>query len=269
MIMNPDTILQADLLDIIFEHRNKDYGAYALRKEYNSSLRKALLAMFALVLIITGWQFLKKNKPFKNIISFTADSTRTLEEPPKQKPLIPKPVQPLIRIATIQDPPIIVDDPLVQTPPPTVEQIQISGTGKPQEGEPTITNINVIPGDNTTGVLKNIVPEKLAIDKTKPTESPDVMPQYPGGINELIKFLKKNLKAPDEINENDEISVKVRFVVNYDGSLIGFDVIQSGGAIFDNEVIRVLKKMPRWVPGKTSGENVSVYFIIPVKFNVE
>src|SRR5438045_7980853 len=102
--MNPDTILHADLLDIIFENRNKAYGAYTLRIEYNSSLQKALLTMFALVLMIAASQLLKGNKPFKNIIPFTTDSTRMLEEPPKPKPILPKPVQPLVRITSIVNP---------------------------------------------------------------------------------------------------------------------------------------------------------------------
>jgi len=84
----------------------------------------------------------------------------------------------------------------------------------------------------------------------------------------LINFLKKNLRTPEDINEGD-VSVKVQFVVNYDGMLKSFTVIQSGGNTFDNEVIRVLKKMPAWIPGKSSGENVSVYYVVPVKFTSE
>ena len=62
------------------------------------------------------------------------------------------------------------------------------------------------------------------------------------------------------------ISVKVKFVVNYNGRLEAFNVLESGGYIFDNEVLRVLRKMPLWIPGKSNGENVSVYYTVPVKF---
>ena len=78
--------------------------------------------------------------------------------------------------------------------------------------------------------------------------------------------LKENLHAPESIEEGDEIEVKVKFVVNYNGDLQKFDVVKSGGKEFDNEVIRVLKKMPSWIPGESNGENVAVYYIIPVKF---
>ena len=268
--MNPDTILHADLLDIIFENRNKDYGAYILRREYNNTLLKGLLAMFALVLMIALWQILKVDT-HKNIITVIMDKTRTLEEQPlmrkKQDPIKPR-VLPQTTTAVPNRNPLIVPTNIVTTPPPTVEQIQTSGIGKPMEGEPVASTTNVSGGnEHGNNPANNIVPVKPEADKSTPTSSPDVMPQYPGGINELIKFLKKNLKAPADLEENEEIAVKVRFVVNYDGSLAGFTVEQSGGMVFDNEVIRVLKRMPKWIPGKTSGENVSVYFIIPVKFN--
>jgi len=55
-------------------------------------------------------------------------------------------------------------------------------------------------------------------------------------------------------------------VVGYDGKLKSFEIVEDGGATFNKEVIRVLKKMPEWVPGKANGENVSVYYTIPVKF---
>lgn len=92
------------------------------------------------------------------------------------------------------------------------------------------------------------------------------MPAFPGGEAALIKFLQKNLQNPEALEEGEMVSVKIRFIVGYDGILKGFETVQDGGAAFNNEVIRVLKKMPSWIPGKTDGENVSVYYTIPVKF---
>ena len=106
------------------------------------------------------------------------------------------------------------------------------------------------------------------INKHDPLDIAEIMPQYPGGINALLDYLKKNLRSPQDI-EGEEVSVKVKFVVNYNGKLESFDVIKSGGIAFDNEVLRVLKKMPLWIPGKSKGENVSVYYLVPVKFTSE
>jgi protein TonB len=96
--------------------------------------------------------------------------------------------------------------------------------------------------------------------------SVDVLPAYPGGMDALKKFLEKHLQNPKEMEEGESVTVKVKFVVGYDGKLQSFVTVQDGGEEFNKEVIRVLKKMPAWVPGKAKGENVSVYYIIPIKF---
>jgi len=62
------------------------------------------------------------------------------------------------------------------------------------------------------------------------------------------------------------VSVRVKFVVDYSGKLQSFVTLVDGGEEFNKEVVRVLKKMPEWIPGKAKGENVSVYYTIPVKF---
>jgi protein TonB len=82
----------------------------------------------------------------------------------------------------------------------------------------------------------------------------------------LTKFLEKNLINPTDMEPGDIIAVNVKFVVGYDGKLQQFTVVKDGGDIFNNEVIRVLKKMPQWIPGKSNGQNVAVYFTIPIKF---
>ena len=94
----------------------------------------------------------------------------------------------------------------------------------------------------------------------------EVLPSYPGGMDALRKFLEKNLQTPTEMENGETVSVRVKFVVDYTGKLKSFVTVLDGGEAYNKEVIRVLKKMPDWVPGKTRGENVSVYYIIPVKF---
>ena len=111
-------------------------------------------------------------------------------------------------------------------------------------------------------------PPKPIIDPSIPVSNPDVMPSFPGGMEALKKFLEKNLKNPTEMNAEETITVRVKFIVGYDGMLKGFEVMQDGGEEFNQEVIRVLKKMPAWNPGKAHGENVSVMYSLPVVFMV-
>lgn len=159
--------------------------------------------------------------------------------------------------------PIIVDNMPEQSGLTKIETVNSDIKGNdPTSLEP--------PGADSNGaddeINKPVKPTESEPDKTLIVNKPDVPPQFPGGIKELIKFLKRNLNSPQEMPENEEITVKIRFVVGYNGDLMGFDVVETGGELFDNEVIRVLKKMPKWVPGVSNGETVSTYFIIPIKF---
>ncbi len=92
------------------------------------------------------------------------------------------------------------------------------------------------------------------------------MPSYPGGMDALRKFLERNLENPRDMEEGEVANVKVKFVVGFNGQLQSFVTVQDGGDEFNREVMRVLKKMPNWLPGKAKGQNVSVFYTIPVKF---
>lgn len=92
------------------------------------------------------------------------------------------------------------------------------------------------------------------------------MPSYPGGMNALRKFLVRNLENPRDMKVGEVANVKVKFVVGSNGELQSFVTVQDGGNEFNREVMRVLKKMPNWVPGKSKGQNVSVFYTIPIKF---
>ena len=118
-----------------------------------------------------------------------------------------------------------------------------------------------VPGKETVKA-----PVTNVVDVTTPRASAEVMPVFPGGMEGLRKFLQKNLENPEEMEQGQMVSVKIKFVVGYDGKLKSFETIEDGGRAFNNEVIRVLKRMPEWIPGKSNGENVSVYYTIPVKF---
>lgn len=92
------------------------------------------------------------------------------------------------------------------------------------------------------------------------------MPSYPGGMNALRKFLVRNLENPRDMKEGEVANVKVKFVVGSNGELQSFVTVQDGANEFNREVMRVLKKMPNWVPGKSKGQNVSVFYTILIKF---
>ena len=126
----------------------------------------------------------------------------------------------------------------------------------------------VKPANTETGSGTAVVPSAPKVDINNPMDADavDVLPAYPGGMDALLRFLKKNLQTPDELQNDQIVSVRIKFVVGYNGKLQSFTTVLDGGEVYNKEVIRVLKKMPDWIPGKAKGENVSVYHTIPVKF---
>jgi periplasmic protein TonB len=91
-------------------------------------------------------------------------------------------------------------------------------------------------------------------------------PEFPGGQEALMKFLSRNLDTPDELESGDKKMVRARFKVDVDGRVSLVEIVQTGGALFDKEVIRVCKKMPRWKPAIQNGEAVPMSYVLPVTF---
>lgn len=103
----------------------------------------------------------------------------------------------------------------------------------------------------------------------KPVYSVEQMPQYPGGDEALLKFIKENLKYPKEAAEGGvEGRVVIRFVVSREGVVTDVTVVRSLNAVCDQEAMRVVKMMPTWTPGKSNGRNVPVYFTLPVVYKL-
>ena len=272
--MKTESILQADVLDIIFENRNKNYGAYTLRKFYNNRLYKALGGTFAIVCLLCSFTLIKPKVVKENIITATPVEFR---EPPIDKKKKDEPVEkekakpevakkrpmPSDAFTTIN---VTKKTDVVALTNLTPESYIGIDNIKTPDGE--IPRVGDLPGLGKDTIAIAAIP-KPAIDKVTPNLTVDVMPEYPGGMKELFKFLQKNLVNPQDLEEGEKVSVKIKFIVGYDGKLKGFETVEDGGTAFNNEVIRVLKKMPTWIPGKMSGESVSVYYTVPVKFVVE
>jgi periplasmic protein TonB len=264
--MNAEIILKSDVLDIIFQNRNKLYGAYALRKFYPERIKTSLLIMLGVV--IAFCVFASMNKTGKQAMSVfyfddpvmgNADKDKKVEQPkritPAKKPLINS--QKLI--STIK---IVKDsaDKLPDNPEHSIiSNITITDA---VDG----TNIVVEENDGQKNGTAVVVKEVPLPDPAVPVENPEVGPSFPGGINALRNFLQRNLTNPRDLEEGEQVSVQIKFVVGYDGKLQRFETVKDGGAEFNSEVIRVLKKMPQWIAGKSNGRNVSVYYTIPVKF---
>jgi protein TonB len=131
-------------------------------------------------------------------------------------------------------------------------------------------NVDLPPGITTTPPLPPSTgsgTEVKAVEKKEPeSEIIQREPEFPGGLQAWINFLNRNLRVPDELQAGEKKTVLIRFQVSPDGAVTGFEVMQSAGNLYDNEVIRVLKKMPRWKPAIQNNMAVSRTFTQPVTF---
>lgn len=277
--MTNSDIMRASLLDIVFENRNKDYGAYELRHSYNKRLLLALGAGVTIIaLLIAGVRMGSK----ENTSTVSRDKGGMVikeyvlpPEKPKEpeKPKVPekkqpvakvKPAAPVVsKVAEIKyTTPVIKET--VKTPMPPVENIgEAVISDKTKAGEKDNGKAVVTPEgpreSNGNGNGGPSVPEQEFVVQEKE-------PEFPGGQAALQRFLARYLTTPEELSSGEMKVVKVRFKVEKDGSVNGFEILTSGGNSFDNEVLRVVKKMPRWIPAIQNGINVPVSYVLPVTF---
>lgn len=254
--MEAKKILQANLLDILFEGRNKNYGAYELRTNYNARLYKAVGAMLALCFIFFGTLLLASSGNNSNprlVVSSEINISNVDDPKPKQveAPKIQKPVQAKVVKDVIVK---IVPDPQADTTPPTVDEQLNSNIGKQNvAGE----NIEVINAPVETGTSNKPI---INLEKIKEGFDPvQIAAQYPGGANAWQIFLEHNLRS-DIPTENGapvgRYTVIVSFTVDEEGNISDIQADNNPGYGTAEEALRVIKRSNKWIPALQNGKNV-------------
>jgi protein TonB len=261
--MTPSDVLQATLLDIVFESRNKDYGAYALRKQYNRRLVAALTAAVSVVLTVLyivaqAQKGVAVSPPPRVEIDELIVHTKLI--PPDVPPVPTTPVKPSANRQVAQQ---------------QYAQIRITKNEAVATDVPPQVDLNHVVISNATaaGISADAVPAVAEPVVPAPAREPEMHdvpvsaePQFPGGVAAWQAFLSRNLEAPEILEPGEKKTVVVHFMVAEDGTVAAFTILQSGGRAFDEEVIRVLKKMPKWKPALKNGVPISVSFAQPVTF---
>ena len=266
--MEPHAILQAHPLDLLFENRNKSYGAYPLRKYYPQRL---IISMGIVMSFVTLFTF---------VYLYPVPSSSFVQKPPQTPDIYIKdvnlkqeikPLLPHVRLSNLKPPaattyfkPVIVPDPVVQKPMPTVETLDATTIGNktmagpPDNGEPPV-NGNASGAATQNGELTEKANEVLI--------TAEVMPEFPGGVEALKRFLIQNLRMPENnLEEGEQVKVIARFVVGADGKVQDIEITLPADEQFNKEVKRVIAKMPDWKPGSQNHRNVAVYYYLPVNF---
>lgn len=284
--MERQHILKADFLDILFEHRNKNYGAYELRSNYSRRLRKALSFTVLLISMVVAVPFLaslKANasgdiKPPPIVCTFTTIT-------PVPKPILPKPKgnkptkcggpakdlnSKIFTAPTIDAAQNINDDD--KLPSQRDMDKHIAGTINTDDGRddnPDLGGPSKSPDDGHNGYT--LVDEK---EDTKIHNVFDggieIYPEFPGGEEAMIRFISSHIKYPATALENEiQGKVVLGFTVDKKGAITDIHLVRGIGFGCDEEAQRVMKMMPKWKPAQMNGKSVNVMYQIPIEYSIE
>lgn len=275
--MDVNKILSADVLDIIFDGKNKSYGAYELRKTYNSRLTKALIFTAALLLLIfLGTVFANILNKGKDKNEFDVVDTQMAEvkkdEPPPPPPPPPPPTPP---------PPPEVNQ-VKFTPPKIVKDEEVKPDEKIEEikDEQVISN-KTVESDNKEQIVQAPVEDKgtqvAELPKTDDDENKiftkvEVEAQFAGGEAAWRRYLQNNLNANTPVDNGapeGTYQVVVRFIVGKDGTISDVAAETNHGYGMEQEAVKIIKKGPKWTPAIQNGRNVNAYRRQPITFVVQ
>jgi protein TonB len=245
--------------DIVFEIRNKNYGAYRLRKKYSQNVILGMLIGIAAICtaVITPYLNAKALENLKIRAERLVDLKMENLDQPQEKVELPPPPPP---------PPVEAAAPVRYVAPQVVDSI------KPEDVKQLIT------ADQAQTVVKNeevSVVQEVQVEVKEEEVPVDIfvsveeMPAFPGGDEAMMKFIYANIAYPEVAKENNvQGTVTLRFVVNYKGMVDQVSLIKGVDPSLNNEAIRVVKMLPPWKPGKQGGKPVNVWFSVPVKFKL-
>jgi periplasmic protein TonB len=268
--MDTNKILSADLLDLIFDDRNKEYGAYELRKTYHTRITKSLIFTGVFItLIFTGVVLANKLTP-KETGGFLIHDEVTIAnlkpeekepEPIPEPKKNPEPVQ--VQTEQLTQIKLVYEDEI--DPPPTQDELSIAVIGVATK-EGVIDNGIITP--QNLGDEKGLIEEKITEESNEPFTAVEIEARFDGNWE---KFLLRNLDAQTPVNNEapaGNYKVLIQFVVDIDGTVSGIRPLTNLGYGLEQEAIRVLKKAKNWEPAIQNGRQVKAYRIQAITFQV-
>lgn len=269
--------------DLIFEGRNKEYGAYKLRtqtgkRNFKAIITIAILAALCIILfyIKAGYDaYQAAHAKNENVTEISA-----LNQPKKKEAKVERKVQVEEKKEVVKEvkssikftAPVIKKDADVKPEEEMKTQDQIMQTN-------TAIGALDVKGNSDQGEILKVT-QRVETEPVKAEPKPEVenkvfdvveqMPSFPGGQSALMQYLSSNIKYPVVAQENGvQGRVVVSFVVERDGSITDVQVARSVDPSLDREAQRVVRNMPRWIPGKQNGQAVRVKYNVPVAFRLQ
>lgn len=249
---------EKNLDDIIFKNRNKDYGAYSLRKSYNKNMMSAVVIAIVIFLLGVSVPLIANYFNSSKVVITKTDPTVILNTNPKDKIIEKLPEAPVEKkiVPVFRAPIVTATD---EDVPELSELIEISKNTNPAD---TLAETG-IPEDKPK---TNIIDEG---EELKIHTFVEEWPEFPGGDIARVKFLSENIVYPKVAKEAGiQGPVHLTFVVEKDGSISNVNILRGIGGGCDEEATRVVSSMPKWKPGRQNGKEVRVQFNMPINFKL-
>lgn len=271
--------------DLVFEGKNKDFGAYVIRtespKRHNKAVLWTLIGAILFGLLVFGFE--KANQYFEErriagmleqqevLIDMSQETEEQEPENERVEPEKPE-VQQEESLITVRATELqIIEDQEVHQEDEIVtldERIQSNAVAGQVTNLVGTTDLNV--GQLPTNV---VVVEPKPVDEKpqeKVFESVEQMPQFPGGVEALMRYLSSHINYPPMAAENNvQGKVIVQFVVDKSGKVGEVKIVRSVDKDLDREAVRVCQSLPKFIPGRQNGQAVSVWFTLPIQFKLQ
>jgi len=271
--------------DLIFEGKNKEFGAYELRRQSDKRHNRAVvIVLIGLVLVLVGGYFWGKYTDYRAeqyaqlMAQMEQEQLAALEEmeeeqveeeipqaveEPKMEEALPEEI-----LNTIKDTEIAIaaDEEVTE---------DITSKDDVQESTAAAGATTFDQGTDDLNVVREHKEEIIVEEKTEPVKEEiftavEQMPQFPGGEGELLKYISTHIKYPTMAAENNiQGRVVVKFVVQKDGNVGEVVVVRGKDPDLDKEAVRVVKTLPKFIPGKMNGQSVAVWYTLPINFKLQ
>lgn len=270
--------------EIVFEGKNKDFGAYKLRESSINRHTKAIICVAVALAIILTLLILSISGVFSSsdedqmaiqtqqeIATFDAEEEEPEEEVEEQvkfeepeEIVAPEEVANQQQVTSL----LIVEDDKID------ETKQVKNQEDVLKNEAAVGSLDITEGTNDLNkiVIKEEVIAAPVVKEEEPVSIAMVeqKPEFPGGEAEMYKWLSNNIVYPSAASEEGvQGRVVVEFVVGKDGSISHVRVVRPRHPAIDKEALRVVKAMPKWMPGRNNGQPVKVTYTLPVTFKLQ
>lgn len=272
-MLTQQQILVSSMDEIVFQDRNRLYGAYQLRMEYKHHMMIAIGIMMALcgIAFLTG---LSNGNGAVKQLAYQPGLVIIDPITEKPEPVIPPPPPPppaatkAIRTEIFTQPLIVAEEISPDEMPPTFDDLSTAKIGLERSEGDDIGNI-VAPPVETRSVTEVVAPKSTDTNFDDVFTSCEIPAEFPGGLGEWTRFLEKNLRYPDQAIENGkEAVVRVQFIVDKEGNISEVKALNDPGDGLAEEAVRIIKKGPKWKPAEQNGKKVIYRNIQAITFRL-